>query len=287
MFGFCCCNATTTWIEPTAESIFLGGGIAIRDDFWGTGWNDPIFKNLEFVSGPPRAYYGRYAYNYTTDLLPSGLASDQGPCVLLGSKVAVYSGLAEIPELASGNANQQLRAYPFAWIVQPFPTIAQGTTISAAQLVLIRNPRIPEPPILIQAKAHVWNNAIAYDLWPLNASQYPFSPTTSYGGTPVLGTRPFFGAHTFNVAGSPIIVDLTADVQAVINRPSWSSTNCFITVLVYTVYPQDDIWINSIHPSAAWPNYPASNTAFWVSEFTPKTHPTVSSSRGAFVRIAI
>lgn len=289
MFGFNCCRAaTTTWIEPTYDQIFMHGGLAIRDDFWGTGWNDPIFKNLELVSPPPRAYYGRFAYNFPTFKLPDNSDADYGRCVILGAKRAVYSGLPEIQELPSGNANQDLVAYPFAWLVQPFPTIGQGAPISSAQLVLNRNSRIVNPPINIQAIAKVWNNAASYTGWPVNATQYPWSPTNTYGGSPVLGTQPFLPSHQFGVTGDQILVDLTADVQTVINRPSWSSTNCWITVLIYTVYPQPQLWVNSIHPSAAWPNYPATNTASWISEFTPKTTPLpLVDTRGAYVRIAL
>lgn len=289
MFGFCCCNAPIEeeWIIPTLEQTGFHGGFAIRDDFWGTGWNDPIFKNLEFVSPPPRAYYGQFAYNFPTLKLPDNSDADYGPCVILGAKRAVYSGNALVPEFANLNANEQIVAYPFVFLMQGFPSIAQGTTISAAQLVLIRNSRIPNPPITIQAVARVWNNAAQYTAWPLNATQYPWSPTNTYGGVPVLGTQPFLASHTFNVTGDQIVVDLTADVQTVINRPSWSAVNSTITVLIYTVYPQASLWINSIHPSASWPNYPATNTATWFSEFTPKTNPAFASSQGAFVRIAL
>lgn len=277
MFGFNCCRAATlTYVLPDPFSINVSRRYALRDDVIFNDWNNPFYTN----PAPPNAYFGKYAYNFPPALfLPDGSPNFafSGLELELGMKRAVYSGSPTVPEFSSGNVNNELAAYPLNYMTQKFSSIAQGTPIAQAQLVLIRDPRIPDPPIAINAVARVWDTP-SFDSVPF--SSYPWSPLNSYGGAaPSVSGIPFLSAHAFAVSGSPIVIDITADVQSIINKPAWDSTHCHITLLIYTAYPQASYWINSIHPGGNYPNYPASNTAVWFSNYDPML--------GAYVRIAL
>lgn len=277
MFGFNCCRAATlTYVLPDPFSINVSRRYALRDDVIFNDWNNAFYTN----PAPPNAYFGKYAYNLpSAPLLPDGSPNTlfSGLELELGMKQAVYSGSAEVPEFASGNFNGELAAYPLNYLTQKFSGIAQGTPIAQAQLILARDPHIPDPPIAINAVAKVWNTP---GVGSVAFGSYPWSPLNSYGGAaPSVSGISFLSAHAFAVSGSPIVIDITADVQTIINKPTWNSTNCYITLLIYTAYPQPSFWINNIHPGGNYPNYPASNTAVWFSNYDP--------TLGAYVRIAL
>lgn len=273
MFGFNCCRAATApdWILPDVASIEISTAYALRDDVFFNDWNNPVYGNVS----PPRPHFGTYLYNNPlASLHPDGSPATPPLVVQLGMKRAVMTTSIEVPEFANVGNTYQPTAYPYNYVLQKFSGIAQGTTISQAQLVLSRDPHIPNPPVAITAIARVMNSA--------NGSgygAYPWSPTNSYGGAPSVPGVSFLPARTIAVTGSPIILDITSDVQTVINRPNWSSTNCFVTVLIFTVYPQAFPWINNIHPGGNFPDYPASNTALWFSDY--------DKTVGSFVRIAL
>lgn len=282
MFGFNCCRATAlTYIMPDVGSISIQSSYAIRDNTLTNSWNNTFYRN----PSPPFTHVGTYAYNEpNASLLPSGSPnfSSGFTVVKLGVKGGVYSGSAEVLEFANGNTNGDLLLVPYNYLSQKFSGIAQGTTISQAQLVLTRDSHVANPPIAIQAIAKVWDTASSSPpslSVPWSLTDYPWSPINSYGGVASFSGISFLAGHLFSVSGSPIVIDITDDVQTIINKPSWSSTNCRITVLIYTVYPQFALWINNIHPSGNYPNYPASNTAVWFSDYDPTI--------GAHVRIAI
>lgn len=275
MFGFNCCRNALNWVYPDGSTPAVSAGYAIRDDLILNNWNDPFYLSPT----PPNAFRGRYAYNNPlapfkpdgSPNFPSGLQVD------LGMRRAVYSGSAEVQEFATGNYNGELKAFPYNYITCRFSTIAQGTPIASAQLVLSRATTIGEPPIAIHAIARVWDTA---GFGTITSSSYPW-PTNSYGTpSPSLLGIPFLPEHPFAVTGTTITVDITSDVQAIINKPGWSPLgNCYVIVLVFTVYPQAQLWVNNIHPGGNFPNYPASNTAVWFTDFDPTV--------GAFVRIAV
>lgn len=250
MVGFWCCCQEAAPLYPS-EVVRM----AIHYTYWraDSGWNNPVYGPF---GAPPSISFGSAGVNQPAALSPDILA--------IGQKVGVYSGTGATFELATGNI--EFEAYAYGIIRCRIP-VAQGTTISSAELVLNKASAIGTPPAPFTFKVRVLDHsgfvtigAPTYDAF----FGYPW-PTGQYGslGASYLG-------HSFlpERSGSVQInttVNLTSDVQGLINDLSWNASNNYVTLLIYTDEDQT-LWVNNVHLSGNYPNYPATNTAVWYSE---------------------
>lgn len=250
MVGFwCCCQEAT----PTYPSEVVR--MAIHYTYWraDSGWNNPAYGPFGFA---PSIFFGIGSVNQPSSLSPNILA--------IGQKVGVYSGVGGSFEQATGNLLFEAYAYGIIRCRMP---VAQGTAISSAELVLNKAAAIGTPPAPFAFKVRVLDHpgpvligAPTYDA----SFGYPW-PTGQYG---TLGAS--YQGHSFLPERSGSVqtnttVNLTADVQGLINDLSWSASSNYVTLLIYTDEDQT-LWTNNVHPGGNYPNYPASNTAVWYSE---------------------
>lgn len=279
---WCCCGdtPTETVVEPIPGSVLTTSRYA----YWnsGSGWNTP--------SQPPTGI-GQYAWNRpTAPTFPNNSANTLATAVsqrsiVLGRKLGVWNP-SNVGELSSGNLIQY-DLYSYSFLTQRL-NIAQGTAITRAELVMQRAPQIAAPPNSITAALRVVSSSSVDQ--GLVLSGYPWNPT-QYGVATTLPPTPYGPVRTFTISGEFTTVDITTDVQALINSAGWVNDSTpawdvnarnFVVVLLYTIYPQANLWVNSIR--GTYPNFPASNTAWWFSDpGTTTDEPEV----GAKVRVTI
>lgn len=269
MFWCCCGTPTEEQIDPIPGSIVCVFNLA---DYLASSaeWNP-----ISFV--PVRE--GSYAYNLpSAPLLPTGAANTLGTnfsqrSVMLGRKRGVWNP-SGTPELSSGNLHT-FECYAWGYLYQRFD-VAQGTAIARAELVMQKAPQITEPPNAITASVRVLSSVT------LPSVAYPWLPNQYAVTSTINGT--YTAPVDFTITPDTTTVDLTSQVQSVVSNAGWSSLNNYLTLLIYTRYPQANLWVNSIHPGGNYPSYPASNTAVWFSDpGTTTTQPAI----GAKVRIVL
>lgn len=150
-----------------------------------------------------------------------------------------------------------------------------GSTIAEASLTLVQDTRQPVPPP-----------------WPLHVAVFPEPdhhrfyfpqsfpwPNTTYNNSPALDSIAF-QPHVVSTLGPVVNVDLTSQIQTVVDHPNWRTTNfgrdirrnTSIIVLVWIPY-QQSLWVNNVR-AQNFPSWPISNTAVWCADGTEVTYPT-------------
>lgn len=279
---WCCCGdtPTETVVEPIEGSI--------RHEFRYAHWNTSLGWNN--TTNRPTGL-GRFAWNMplAPNVINAGanqLASAVSErSTILGRSRGVWNPNG-VGELSSGNLIEY-DLYWFGFATQRIP-INAGTTIARAEFVMQRAPQIANPPNPITCALRVVKSSTLDAFLALTG--YPWLPT-QYGVANTDGPTQYGPIRTFTISGEFTTVDITAEVQERINAPDWNNdptpawdqnARNFIAILIYTQYPQANLWINNI--VGTYPTNPASNTAVWFSDpGTVTDEPEV----GAKVRVTI
>lgn len=191
---------------------------------------------------------------------------DSGPFTF-GSRFDVSAGF-EVQ-----NPGSSYVQYTVNWLTE-YLAIGRGTAIKSAVLRLTQHRLQPTPAVPIRVVIRVLAEPLGSDIanfYPWSLRQYGTNAARLLTST---GTqKTFLPNREISLAGDAE-VDLTADVQAVVNHPMWSTNpldggftagSRALHLIAYTRYPQA-IWVNNVHPTDAFPMWPVTNTAQWCSE---------------------